>query len=498
MTGNAEITTNTRQGLLSQLRQRPCHYFAIDGGSGAHLLAALSERHPYARQVASPRHADRLLLIEPISHKLSSAVTELAKAQPHPARILIVGESSVGHDAVPATEYIPLEDLFPGARRVIPTSVEALVRAILDVDQSTELANIERPGIDETTIQLPQKHEQEMATELLVLSQGPVQSFTAGPLRLLLVCDGEQVLSAQVEAGYAYRGIAQAMLQANWQQALSFARRLDPLAPLAGQLAYVSVIEELQGWQPPQQVVRLREAALALERVENALWWLVRFAHVVADPALAARSYRLTTRFADILARCWQVQPYAWVLPGYSMSAPAVMGSSTNIAHLRQIAGELEIMQRQLERNRLLALRTRGIGVLSSERLAAAGSSGTVLTASKHGAGDIQSRLSARLDAATGDLRLAVEALAAMESAPTQPARWDVSAGMAHVTVAGPRGDIGLCLESSGGEQPTGVSWQCPSPKLLPLLPELLAGQKLADAEVIVASLDLAMAEADG
>jgi NADH:ubiquinone oxidoreductase subunit D len=37
-----------------------------------------------------------------------------------------------------------------------------------------------------------------------------------------------------------------------------------------------------------------------------------------------------------------------------------------------------------------------------------------------------------------------------------------------------------------------------PSAALLGLIPELLAGQKLADAEMIVASLDLAMAEADG
>ena len=496
MTGNAETATNTKHGLFSQLRQRPCHYFAIDGGSGAHLLAALSERHPYARQVASPRHADLLLLIEPISHKLSSAVTELAKAQPRPAHMLIVSEPRVGQDDFPGTEHIALEDLFPGARRVNPTSPDALVEAILDPQQSSKLSVIDRPGIDETTIQLPQEHE--LATELLVLSLGPVQPFTAGPLRLLLICDGEQALSAQVEAGYAYRGIAQAMLQAGWQQALSFAHRLDPLAPLAGQLAYVNAIEELQGWQPPQQVMRLREAALALERVENALWWLVRFAHVLADPAFSTRSYRMASRFADILASCWQVQPTAWILPGYSVSTPAVVGSSTNITNLRQIAGELETMQRQLERNRLIALRTRGIGVLSPDQLEATGASGPVLSASKHGAGDIHSRLVARLNAAIGDLRMADETLTAMESAPTQAARWDVPAGMAHVVVAGPRGDIGLHLEGSGGEQPTGVRWQSPSSKLLPFLPELLAGQKLANAEAIIASLDLAMAEADG
>jgi len=51
---------------------------------------------------------------------------------------------------------------------------------------------------------------------------------------------------------------------------------------------------------------------------------------------------------------------------------------------------------------------------------------------------------------------------------------------------------------SEGEEQPAHVEWQRPSAALLPLLPETVAGQKLADAEIIIASLDLAMAEADG
>src|SRR5581483_846954 len=153
------------------------------------------------------------------------------------------------------------------------TSVESVLESILQPQQLTELLHIDQTGIDETTIQLPQKHEQEMATELGVLSLGPVQAFTAGPLRLLLICDGEQVLSTQVEAGYASRDIAQAMTQVDWQQALHLARRLDPLAPLASQLAYVQAVEQLQGWQPSEPVVGLREAAILLERAKNVLWW---------------------------------------------------------------------------------------------------------------------------------------------------------------------------------------------------------------------------------
>src|SRR5581483_8784416 len=62
LTGNAKVATYTPRGWFAHLRQTPHHYFAIDGDSGAHLLAALAERHPYVRQAASPRHADVLLV----------------------------------------------------------------------------------------------------------------------------------------------------------------------------------------------------------------------------------------------------------------------------------------------------------------------------------------------------------------------------------------------------------------------------------------------------
>ncbi|MEO6890680.1 MAG: hypothetical protein ABI324_16970, partial [Ktedonobacteraceae bacterium] len=177
---------------------------------------------------------------------------------------------------------------------------------------------------------------------------------------------------------------------------------------------------------------------------------------------------------------------------------PVVVENTTAMAQMRQIAGEIEVLRRQIERNRLFALRTRGIGVLATERLEAAGVSGPVLQASQQGAGDIQGRLIARLDVAMSDLREAVASLAAGESVPAQTVNWEMPAGTAHVTVRGPRGDIGLHLESSGGKKPTGVEWLRPSAALLPLLPEMLAGQKLADAQALIASLDLAMAEADG
>ena len=168
------------------------------------------------------------------------------------------------------------------------------------------------------------------------------------------------------------------------------------------------------------------------------------------------------------------------------------------MAGLREVADEMTDLRRHIERNRLFALRTRGIGVLETEQLKVNGVSGPNLWGSEQGEGDVQSRLLARLDAAITDVRAASEAVGAGESAPAHAACWEVPAGEAYVSVRGPRGDIGLHLVSAGGEQPAHVEWKRPSAVLLPLLPEILTGEILADAEVIVASLDLAMAEADG
>jgi NADH-quinone oxidoreductase subunit D len=492
LTGSANTETRTRGGWLARLTQAPQRYIAIDGGAGAHLIAALHGSDPRLQIVDSPRHADLLLVIEPISRTLAPAVAELARAVPQPAHALIVVAPT--NAGLPQADFVRAEELLPGARRIAAQSGEQVRAAMLDTSDWPALAVADEPRHQPDTIALRPKREREIATELAVLSLGPVQPFTAGPLRLLLVCDGEQVLTTQIEAGYAQRGIAEAMLAVDWQAAARLARLLDPLAPIAAQLVYVRAVEQLQGWQPSPPLTQLREAALALERAQNHLWWLVRLARALAAPSFAEHAHQVATALAAHAASLWRRSPSAWIAP----QASTIAVDRTAVPQIRQIADTVAALQQQLSRNRLLALRTRGIGVLTAGHLHAAGLSGPVLWASERGAGDVQSRLDARLEAAIADLRVAAEGMSARDPDADGPARWEAPAGEARVAVEGPRGQIGLRLASAGGKGPTQVEWQRPSAALLALVPELLAGQKLADAEVIVASLDLAMAEADG
>jgi hypothetical protein len=54
---------------FARLAIRQCCYFAFDGGAGAHLLAMLAQQDARLRPVASPRHADLLLIIEPLGRE---------------------------------------------------------------------------------------------------------------------------------------------------------------------------------------------------------------------------------------------------------------------------------------------------------------------------------------------------------------------------------------------------------------------------------------------
>jgi len=491
--GRTETQRPSTEGWLARLASCERRYLAVDGGSGARLLVRLLASNPYLRRVSSPRHAELLVVCEPVSRKLAPSIVELYRAMPRPRRVLVIGEP--GPAQFPSADLVRLEDRLPGVERP-PVNLsnfgETEQRMLALPLQSDEVPP--EPRVEEKALPLPGKQEREIATELMVMSLGPVQPLTAGPLRLLFVCDGEQIVAVQTEAGYAARGVARAMTHATWRESAALASALDPLAPIAGRLAYVSALEQLQHWDPDPSTLHQREALLAFERVENHVSWLVRFAEFLADDRLSITARHFPVRLAEVGAVLWGQSAVEWIVPQSGVLSPLPHTQKRMLEHL---AAELVALRGRLEGNRALALRTAGIGLLAADRLRAVGASGPVLHASERRQGDVLSRLLMRLEEAADDLRYAARAAVMPSVAEQGIAPWSAPPGETAVTVAGPRGDIGVSL-ASDGENMCRVTWRRPSAALLGLIPELLTGQKLADAETIVASLDLAMAEADG
>lgn len=459
-------------------------YVVADGGHGAAVLASLRHARPGLTPAASPRHADVLIVVEPVTTKFAPAVAEVYRSLPAPRRVLAIAA------AVPAALYrgdgVGIGEVISGAPRIVGTpSAETVLATAVDLDSGAAAASPGTPP-EAVTVPLPSKSEREIATELAVLTLGPAQHVTAGPLRVLLVCDGEQVVSATTDRGYAARNVAGAMTRATWAEALDLAGVLDPLAPLAGRLAYLTAVERLQGIEPSAATREARDAALALERAVNALQWLERFFLLLDHAELARRAGHLALELAGPTTRGTPPLAAGSVLPdGPSPAAPAATP-----VRLAEVADGAEQLARRLRRDPFLAWRTRGVGTIDANQARAAGVDATLV-------GDVRSRMLSRADRAAGDLRLASRHRPAGAESPASSLS-AVPRGEIRTVIAGPRGSLGLRLASDGAERPARIEWERPSAAALTLVPALLAGQKLADAEVIVASLDLAMAEADG
>lgn len=464
---------------LAGVLHRDRHYFAVDGGGGAALFALLSGPETGLIPASSTRDADLLVIAEPVSRKLAPSVIELFRAMPRPRRVVVLGPP--GPEWLPHSDLVRMEDLLPNVVRLQAdaSSFEKLRAECHAVKLTFDEASVES-SVAPQTISLPDKKDRELATELTVLSLGPVQPFTAGPLRLLLACDGEQVVKVEVEAGYAARNIASLMTKAAGSEIARLARLIDPLAPLAGTLAYANAVERLRG-ETPDPLMRLqREGALALERSHNQLFWVLRFSELLAYDRLSDRARQLVRYLSEKSAEFQGATP------------TEQNGRQVSLSYL---ANEVAALRKRLESDRALRLRTAHVGAVPADRLRNAGVTGLVLEASERAQGDVLSRLLMRLEAAERDLRT----VAACNCTPL-PDSSDLEVpppGQAAASIAGPRGTLGIKLRSNG-EGLTEVTWQRPSAALLNLLPEFLAGQKLADAEIIVTSLDLAMAEADG
>lgn len=487
---------------LDWLTSRERGYFAVDGGAGAMLLVQLPAVDARLRPVASPRHADVLVVVEPVTPALLGAIVEAYRQMPSPRRLVVVGPNI---DAA-GFPTLRLEDHLPVAERVdaslaAPSAVAmaAVAAAVVAARRAPgaerdECAVIARlPTLEEEFITLRPAAEREMATEDLVMNLGPIQPATAGPLQLLLTMDGEQVVRADVRSGFAHRGVEEIQVATPWRPIVP-APAIDPLAPVAVQLAWTEAIEQLCGIVPSVRAQRQRVLALQLERAANQFVWLTRFADLVGFQTLSDEARQLAMSVLAHVPAVGSVDATGW-RDGHPPDA--VRDDLAGAARSAHRLGS------RLQRDWVFIARMRGLGAVNAERARAVGASGAVLRASESGAGDVHTRVLSRLGAAAADLTSIVSlARAGADDAGTREEYNTFHAspppGTATVHVEGPRGVLTLTLESAGRERPARVRWNGPSRAHLALVAELAVGLTIPDLLACVASLDLSMAEADG
>src|SRR3982751_3434860 len=101
----------------------------------------------------------------------------------------------------------------------------------------------------------------ELHADKMVLNMGPSHPSTHGVLRIVLELDGEIITRATPDVGYLHRGDEKIAENMTYTQFIPYTDRLDYLAPLANNVAYVLAVEKLlgiEGQLPPRcQFIRV-------------------------------------------------------------------------------------------------------------------------------------------------------------------------------------------------------------------------------------------------
>ncbi|MDQ1604467.1 MAG: NADH-quinone oxidoreductase subunit, partial [Actinomycetota bacterium] len=113
----------------------------------------------------------------------------------------------------------------------------------------------------------------ETPEERIVVNMGPQHPSTHGVLRLILELDGETVTECRLGIGYLHTGIEKNCEYRTWTQGVTFVTRMDYLAPLFNEFAYVHGVERLLGIveQVPERAQVIRVMMMELNRISSHL-----------------------------------------------------------------------------------------------------------------------------------------------------------------------------------------------------------------------------------
>jgi NADH:ubiquinone oxidoreductase subunit D len=375
--------------------------------------------------------------------------------------------------------------------------------------------------------EVPVGAQEELVREgdLLTINMGPQHPSTHGVFRMILTLDGETVVACRPVMGYLHRSVEKLAESRTYLQDIIFTDRLDYLAPMTTNLPFAMATEQLAGIEVPERAEYLRVIMCELQRFAShcvAIGTFASDAGAFFTPMMY--TFRERERVLDIYDQaCGARMTVSYIRYGGLARDITPEGLRMIREFVADMDRNIDEFESMMTRNEIFRARTVGIGALTAEEAIAYSITGPMLRATgtaydvrraepysvydrfdfdiplRQG-GDCYDRYMVRVAEMRQTKRILEQALRDLPEGPTMgkiPKVFRPAKGEAYARTESPKGEIGFHLVSDGKTEPYRMHIRAPSFINLGVLSKLVVGNKVADAVVILGSIDIVMGEVD-